>query len=177
MDIHKQAKRLRRKLLVDKQAASFVELDYGKEDIFKMIPNRDPFFFLDKITGIDLENESITATRKVAEDDPVFQGHFPDMPVYPGALLLEMTAEVFNCLYYFVSKNTTEIIGDKPVRLLATRLFDGLLQKGIFPGDELEITGKVVENNGLTFTILGQILRQGEICLIVAGEYYIVDKE
>ena len=62
-----------------------------------------------------------------------------------------------------------------PINLRATRMNDALLQQGLFPDDEVEIITKVIDNNGLTFRGIGQIVKGGQVCVLVVGEYYIVE--
>lgn len=173
MDHSTLIKQYRKKPIIDFNSAAFKKVDYLRNDIYKIIPNRDPFFFIDKITGVDLENKCITGYKYIDEYDPVFKGHFPDNPIYPGVLQLEMISEIFCCLYYFISKNTLSIKDADPVNLRATRMHDALLQNGLFPKDEVVITAKVIENNGLTFSGIGQIIKGNQIAVLVIGEYYI----
>ncbi len=175
MDFVELIKKHKKKSIIDFDSPTLKKVEYDKELIYKIIPNREPFIFLDKITGIDLKNQCITGARKILENDPVFKGHFPDMPVYPGVLQLEMISELFCCLYYFVSNNTFDILNKPFVNLRATRMHDALLQYGIFPGDEVTIATKVLENNGLTFTGIGQIIKNGQIPVLVIGEFYIIE--
>ncbi len=175
MDFSKLIKQYRKKPIIDFQSPTLEKVNYKKEDIFKMIPNRDPFLFIDKISGIDLTNNCIVGNKKIKQNDPIFKGHFPDFPVYPGVLQLEMISEIFCCLYYFVSKKTTKILDSGPVNLRATRMHDALLQHGLFPNDEVKIATKVIENNGLTFSGIGQIIKGKEIAVLVIGEFYIIE--
>ncbi len=173
MTYEKMIKRYKRKPLADLTGDSMARVDYSKEVICRILPNREPFLFLDTITGVDLENQVIVGGRHIDRTDPVFKGHFPDIPVYPGVLQLEMLAELFCCLYYFVSRNSVTVEDDGPVNLRATRMHDALLQHGVFPGDDLTIVTKVLELTPLTFTGIGQILNRGNIAIAVIGEFYI----
>jgi len=171
MDFSDLIKKHKKKSIIDFDSPSLVKTDYDKEKIYKIIPNREPFIFLDRITGVDLKNQCITGTRKILKDDPVFEGHSPGMHVYPGVLQLEMISELFCCLYYFVSNNTVDDLNKPHVNLRATRMHDALLQYGLFPEDEVTIATKVLENNGLTFTGIGQIIKNGQIPLLVISEF------
>ncbi len=175
MGFENLARQFRKKPIVDLDSPTMKKVDYGKNNIYKIIPNREPFVFLERITGVDLANQCITGSTKISKDDPVFAGHFPGEPVYPGVLQLEMISELFCCLYYFVSKKTAVIIDEPHVNLRATRMNDALLQFGLFPGDEAVIAVKVLENNGLTFRGIGQIIKNGQVAVVVIGEFYIIE--
>ena len=61
-------------------------------NIQNYLPHRYPFLLIDKVIDIK-KNESITAQKNVSYNEPFFQGHFPDYPVFPGVLLLESMAQ------------------------------------------------------------------------------------
>ena len=61
-------------------------------NIHNYLPHRYPFLLIDKVIDIK-KNESITAQKNVSNNEPFFQGHFPDYPVFPGVLLLEAMAQ------------------------------------------------------------------------------------
>ena len=78
------------------------------------LPHRYPFLLIDKVIKID-RGQSIVAQKNVSNNEPFFQGHFPDYPVFPGVLLLEAMAQataildvesndrdMSKYLYYFV---------------------------------------------------------------------------
>ncbi|MAX66747.1 MAG: hypothetical protein QF441_04830 [Bacteriovoracaceae bacterium] len=56
-------------------------------DIKDLIPQRDPFLFIDNVESLS-EKEIIVSTTFTAELD-VFKGHFPGNPIVPGVLLTE----------------------------------------------------------------------------------------
>lgn len=83
-------------------------------NIQNYLPHRFPFLLIDKIIELK-KSESIVAQKNVSNNEPFFQGHFPDYPVFPGVLLLESMAQataildvesnerdMSNQLYYFV---------------------------------------------------------------------------
>ena len=79
--------------LEKKQA--FSSLQYGREEIKRIIPHRDPFLLVDSLLGLDLTEgeETVFGSRYISGQDPVFTGHFPDFPIYPGTLQLEMAGQ------------------------------------------------------------------------------------
>ena len=83
-------------------------------NIQNYLPHRYPFLLIDKIIDIK-KGEMITAQKNVSNNEPFFQGHFPEYPVFPGVLLLEAMAQataildvqsndrdMSKYLYYFV---------------------------------------------------------------------------
>ncbi|MDO5572224.1 MAG: bifunctional UDP-3-O-[3-hydroxymyristoyl] N-acetylglucosamine deacetylase/3-hydroxyacyl-ACP dehydratase [Bacteroidales bacterium] len=60
--------------------------------IKELLPHRYPFQMIDKV--IDLEqNHYIVGIKNVTNNEPFFQGHFPEEPVMPGVLLIEAMAQ------------------------------------------------------------------------------------
>ena len=62
------------------------------EQIKEIIPHRDPFLLIDEI--IELEPGVRAVGKKyIKPDEEWFKGHFPQHPVQPGVLMIEMLAQ------------------------------------------------------------------------------------
>jgi UDP-3-O-[3-hydroxymyristoyl] N-acetylglucosamine deacetylase/3-hydroxyacyl-[acyl-carrier-protein] dehydratase len=65
---------------------------YDINDIEKMLPHRYPFLLVDKV--MEIGEDSIVGVKNITMNEPIFQGHFPGNPVFPGVLQIEATAQV-----------------------------------------------------------------------------------
>lgn len=65
---------------------------YNITDIEKMLPHRYPFLMVDKI--MEINDESIIGVKNITMNEPIFTGHFPSNPVFPGVLQIEAMAQV-----------------------------------------------------------------------------------
>ena len=61
------------------------------EGIQKLLPHRHPFLLVDKI--IELSDQMVVGVKNITFNEPHFQGHFPDNPIFPGVLQMEALAQ------------------------------------------------------------------------------------
>jgi 3-hydroxyacyl-[acyl-carrier-protein] dehydratase len=66
--------------------------DLDVEGICRLIPHRHPFLLLDRVVEIVL-GESAVGIKNVTVNEPQFQGHFPEQPIMPGVLIIEIMAQ------------------------------------------------------------------------------------
>ncbi len=67
--------------------------------IQKILPHRYPFLLLDRVISIE-EGKYIEAYKNVSISEPVFQGHFPNHPIYPGVMIIEGLAQAGGVLAF-----------------------------------------------------------------------------
>ena len=65
---------------------------YDINDIENMLPHRFPFLMVDKI--MEIGDESIVGLKNITMNEPIFTGHFPGNPIFPGVLQIEAMAQV-----------------------------------------------------------------------------------
>lgn len=64
----------------------------GPADVLELLPQREPFRFVDEILEVD--EDHIVATYRYRAEADFYRGHFPGNPVTPGVILLETLAQV-----------------------------------------------------------------------------------
>ena len=77
------------------------------EQILKILPHRYPFLLIDKVINIDFNN-SIEAQKNITINEPYFVGHFPEKPIMPGVIALEVMAQA-SAILAFESRNTRKV--------------------------------------------------------------------
>ncbi len=86
------------------------------QEILRHLPHRYPFLMIDRIIEID-GNKSAIGIKNVTFNEPMFQGHFPGEPVFPGVLIIEGMAQTAGAIA--IASGTGERQG--PHRLFADR--------------------------------------------------------
>jgi len=90
------AKVLKEQIKKQQQKGKFFDLSqpplYDINDIEKMLPHRFPFLMVDKI--MEITEDSIWGIKNITMNEPIFTGHFPGNPVFPGVLQIEAMAQV-----------------------------------------------------------------------------------
>src|SRR2546426_6873324 len=107
----------------------------GAADIQKILsalPHRYPFLLVDRIIDIRGDQSAI-GIKNVTANEPQFQGHFPDNPVFPGVLLLEGMAQTAGVIcMQAIGRNGA---GLAPYFLTIDK---AKFRKPVYPGDTVE---------------------------------------
>lgn len=99
--------------------------------ILEHLPHRYPFLLIDRIVQCD-PGKSLTAIKNVTINEPHFQGHFPQLPVMPGVLILEAMAQATGVLAFKTRngrQNIYYLVGIDSARF----------KRPVVPGDQLII--------------------------------------
>jgi 3-hydroxyacyl-[acyl-carrier-protein] dehydratase len=70
-----------------------MKLPLGAAKIRDLIPHRYPFLLVDRIEELEPGVRAV-GVKNVTQNEPFFEGHFPDYPVMPGVLIVEAMAQV-----------------------------------------------------------------------------------
>lgn len=110
-------------------------------EIRKYLPHRYPFLLVDRVVEINL-GESIVGYKNLTVNEPFFNGHFPDKPVFPGVLLLEAMAQVAGILG-FRTMNKTPADGSIYYFVGADNL---RFKRPCVPGDRVMLRASIVSD-------------------------------
>lgn len=126
-----------------------------RDDIQQLIPHRDPFLWLDEV--VELTETRIHARKTLSPDLPVFSGHYPNFPVFPGVLQLEAAMQAGAVL---IAKTTTMAPGKVPV---ATRINNVQFRRMVRPGEMLDIEVELTERMSNAFFLTGKVSVGGQV--------------
>jgi UDP-3-O-[3-hydroxymyristoyl] N-acetylglucosamine deacetylase/3-hydroxyacyl-[acyl-carrier-protein] dehydratase len=116
------------------------------ESIKKILPHREPFLFVDRITSLEVGKRA-TGIKNVTINDYFFKGHFPKKPVMPGVLILEAMAQVGGVMMLSPDENR----GKLAYFLSADNV---KFRKTVVPGDQLILeveAGKIKSKTGQVY--------------------------
>ncbi|WP_045737150.1 3-hydroxyacyl-ACP dehydratase FabZ [Xanthomonas sp. MUS 060] len=102
--------------------------------IMALMPHRYPFLMVDKVISLDFENRKIVAHKNVTINEPFFQGHFPNLPIMPGVLIIEAIAQVGGLLIQLAEGPGVET---KPFFMV--KVNNVRFNSPVVPGDVLEL--------------------------------------
>ena len=103
-------------------------------EIREYLPHRYPFLLVDRVIELDCPTR-IVALKNVSINEPFFNGHFPDLPIMPGVLIVEALAQAAGILG-FKTQNKKPADG-------SIYLFVGAdnvrFKRQVKPGDQLRL--------------------------------------
>ena len=111
-----------------------------KEQIKSIIPHRDPFLLIDEVVELE-PGKRVVAKKYLKEDEAWFKGHFPNQPVQPGVLTIEMLAQAGAVCILSVPENKGKIA-----------FFGGIdkarFKRQILPGDTVTLSVEIIKIKG-----------------------------
>ena len=137
----------------------------NKEEIKKIIPQREPFLMIDEVESY-VPGESSTAYKNVSEEEYYFKGHFPGNPIMPGVLMIEALAQTGAVAILSQEENKGK-----------NALFGGInnlkFKKQVKPGDRLKLEVKIIKKKGpigigeAVATVDGKVAVKGELTFAI----------
>ncbi len=115
-------------------------MQLNSNEIQQILPHRYPFLLVDKIVEME-PGKSAKGIKCVSANEMQFMGHFPQMHVMPGVLIIEALAQTGACAILCEEENKGKIAffgGIKNARF----------RKQVVPGDVLELSCEIISRRG-----------------------------
>jgi len=143
-------------------------------EIQKILPHRFPFLLIDRVTELESE-KSIVAYKNVSISEPVFQGHFPDHPIYPGVMIVEGMAQAGGVLAFkSLSAEAQDEAQNKVVYFMS--IDKCKFRAPVTPGDKLEYKISVIKHRGNIWVLKGEAFVDNNLVTEAELKAMIVDK-
>ncbi len=129
----------------------------------QLLEQRAPFQFIDRV--IEFDGERLECIKCVAANEWYLSGHFPEQPVVPGVLMVEMCAQA---AMIFGRLRMGETSGEPPRGFLA-KIDEFSFHRVAVPGDVLTIRVQSVRQMGSFEELRVRIGRHGTKAKIATG--------
>lgn len=91
-------------------------LHLDAEAVARLLPHRPPLLLVDTVESYErAPRPTLHAARRIAPDEPIFAGHFPGHPIWPGAYTIEGLAQ--SCLLLGTLTAIEQALGAAPTSL------------------------------------------------------------
>jgi len=120
------------------------------EKILRILPHRYPFLLIDRVLELK-KGQSIIAIKNVTYNEPFFQGHFPNLKVMPGVLVVESIAQAGGILIY-------HSIPDPANKVVFLSKIDNVkFRKPVVPGDQMMLEAFIIKLKNRICKIRGRV--------------------
>jgi 3-hydroxyacyl-[acyl-carrier-protein] dehydratase len=127
-------------------------------EVKKYLPHRYPFLLVDTVLSYELD-KSIVAIKNVTHNEPFFSGHFPQLPVMPGVLIVESMAQASGILMYC---SFGRYPNDNDLFFLAG-IDNARFKRKVVPGDQLILSVEVLKKRDNLWKFKGEATVNGEL--------------
>jgi len=134
---------------------------YKVEEVLRFLPHRYPFLLVDRVVALD-PGKSIAAIKNVTANESFFEGHFPEVKIMPGVLIVEAVAQAGGILLYHSLPDA-----DKKLVVLS-KLHNIRFRKLVVPGDQMRLEAEIIKARARFVTIRGRAIVDKEI--VAEGE-------
>lgn len=137
--------------------------------IAEILPHRYPFLLVDRVVYLNLETSEIIGQKNATFNEQFFQGHFPEIPIMPGVLILEALAQTGGILVH------QKGYGNKIALLM--NISCAKFRKPIVPGDVIELHAKVLHVSNKGGKVDARAIVGGKVCVEAELSFALLDKQ
>lgn len=125
--------------------------------IKRILPHRYPFLLVDKVRDI-VPNTSAVGIKNVTFNEPQFTGHFPEVPIFPGVLIVEAMAQTAA-----VMVGVSMDLADKNMLVYFMGVESCKFRRKVGPGDQLVMTVTTKRGGGKVWKFSARAEVDGEL--------------
>ncbi len=125
-------------------------------DIKNIIPHRYPVLLVDRVVEYE-PNVVVRGLKNVTNNEPFFNGHWPDNPVMPGVLIIEALAQVTSVLIFGPEGPSDER------RAYFMGIDQCKFRKIVVPGDQLILEATTIKLRRNAARVLGKAYVNGAV--------------
>ena len=133
-------------------------------DIQKILPHRFPFLLIDRVNEYEVDSY-LKAYKNITFNEQIFQGHFPNHPIYPGVMIIEGMAQAGGVLAFQSMSNNPntkpEDLENKVVYFMS--IDKAKFRSPVTPGDKLDYEIRVIKNKGKIWVLDGKAFVDGQL--------------
>lgn len=131
--------------------------EFTIDKVLSYLPHRYPFLMIDRVLSYD-EGKSLTAIKNISVNEPQFTGHFPELPVMPGVLIIEAMAQAAAILAYVSTKTSP-----KDYLFYLAGLDKIRFKQPVVPGDQVVLKVELGRSRGDFWRVNGEASVNGKI--------------
>jgi 3-hydroxyacyl-[acyl-carrier-protein] dehydratase len=127
------------------------------QEIQTLIPHRYPMLLVDRVLDYEA-GKWLHAIKNVTFNEPVFTGHFPELAIFPGVLILEALAQATGVLGF----KTTEGREEDEMYLFAS-IDNAKFKRPVVPGDTMHLHVEFLKERRGMWKFYGEAKVDGKV--------------
>ena len=134
------------------------------KDVARFLPHRYPMLLVDRVLEC-VPGQYLVALKNVTANEPFFPGHFPEHPVMPGVMILEVMAQATGIL---AMRTMGEELTEESIYYFAG-VDSARFRAPVVPGDQLIVRVDIVRHKrgiwkvSSTATVDGKVVAEAQL--------------
>jgi 3-hydroxyacyl-[acyl-carrier-protein] dehydratase len=126
-------------------------------EIKALLPHRYPMLLVDRVLDYQ-PMKTLHAIKNVSINEPVFNGHFPELPIFPGVMILEALAQATGILGF----KSTDGRAENEMYLFAS-IDKAKFKKPVVPGDTMHLHVEFLKERRGMWKFYGEAKVEGKV--------------
>jgi len=140
------------------------------QEILEHLPHRYPFLLVDRVLECE-PGKRLKALKNVSVNEPMFTGHFPERPIFPGVLIMEALAQATGILAF----KTTNSKPDGRSLYYFAGIDNCRFKQPVVPGDQMILEVEVLKQKRGIWKFKAEALVDGKV--VASAELMCAEQE